>query len=98
MTLAQRGRRVTLVGLALLAGGYVRALVYTPGGLHQGPAQKIFYVHVPAAWAAMLALGLVGLTRILYLLVKDPRYDPFAAASAEGGTAFSLVMATTGPV
>ena len=98
MTLAQRGRRVTLVGLALLAGVYVRALVYTPVELHQGPAQKIFYVHVPAAWSAMLAMGLVGLTSILYLLVKDPRYDRFAAASAEVGTAFSLVMLTTGPI
>ncbi|MGE5759610.1 MAG: cytochrome c biogenesis protein CcsA, partial [Gemmatimonadota bacterium] len=29
---------------------------------------------------------------------KDPRYDRFAAASAEVGTAFSLVMLTTGPL
>ena len=98
MSLAQRGRWVTLVGLALLAVVYVRALGYTPVELHQGPAQKIFYVHVPAAWSAMLAMGLVGLASILFLLVKDPRYDRFAAASAEVGTAFCLVMLTTGPI
>jgi heme exporter protein C len=98
MSLVQRGRWVTLVGLALLAGVYVRALVFTPVELHQGPAQKIFYVHVPAAWSAMLAMGLVGVASILYLLVKDARYDRFAAASAEVGTAFSLVMLTTGPI
>ncbi len=98
MSLAQRGRWVTLVGLALLAAVYVRALVYTPVELHQGPAQKIFYVHVPAAWSAMLAMGLVGIASILFLLVKDPRYDRFAAASAEVGTAFCLVMLTTGPI
>src|SRR5713101_7688258 len=98
MSLAQRGRWVTLVGLALLAAVYVRALAYTPVELHQGPAQKIFYIHVPAAWSAMLAMGLVGLASILYLLVKDARYDRFAAASAEVGTAFSLVMLTTGPI
>ena len=98
MTLAQRGRWVTLIGLALLAVVYLRALAYTPVELHQGPAQKIFYIHVPAAWSAMLAMGLVGLASILYLLVKDPRYDRFAAASAEVGTAFSLVMLTTGPI
>jgi len=98
MTLASRGRWVTLVGLALLAGVYLRALAYTPVELHQGPAQKIFYIHVPAAWSAMLAMGLVGLASILYLLVKDARYDRFAAASAEVGTAFSLVMLTTGPI
>ncbi len=98
MTLASRGRWVTLIGLALLAVVYLRALGFTPVELRQGPAQRIFYIHVPAAWSAMLAMGLVGLASILYLLVKDPRYDRFAAASAEVGTAFSLVMLTTGPI
>jgi heme exporter protein C len=98
MTLGERGRWTTAVSLLLLAGVYVRALAFTPIEVNQGPAQKIFYVHVPAAWSAMLAMGLVGLASILFLLVKDPRYDRFAAASAEVGTVFSLVMLTTGPL
>jgi heme exporter protein C len=98
MTLGQRGRWTTGVALVLLAGVYVRALAFTPVERLQGPAQKIFYVHVPAAWSAMLAMGLVGLASILFLLVKDPRYDRFAASSAEVGTVFSLVMLTTGPL
>lgn len=98
MTLAQRGRWITAVALLLLAGVYVRALAFTPEEAHQGLAQKIFYVHAPAAWSAMLAMGLVGLASILFLMIKDPRYDRFAAASAEVGTAFSLVMLTTGPI
>ncbi len=98
MSLVQKGRWITLVGLALLAGIYVRALAFTPVERFQGPAQKIFYIHVPAAWSAMLAMALVGLCSILYLILKDPRFDRFAAASAEVGTAFSLVMLTTGPI
>jgi heme exporter protein C len=98
MMIAQRGRWVTLVGLTLLAGVYVRALAFTPLERIQGPAQKIFYVHVPAAWSAMLAMALVGIASILFLLMRDYRYDRFAAASAEVGTAFSLVMLTTGPI
>ena len=98
MTLAQRGRWLTGIGLLLLGGVYVRALAFTPVELHQGPAQKIFYVHVPAAWSSMLAMGLVGLASILYLLVRDTRYDRFAAASAEVGTVFACVMLTTGPL
>jgi len=98
MTIAQRGRWVTLVGLILLAGVYVRAVAFTPLERIQGPAQKIFYVHVPAAWSAMLAMALVGIASILFLLMRDYRYDRFAAASAEVGTAFSLVMLTTGPI
>ena len=98
MNLTRAGRWVTLVGLVGLVAVYVRALAFTPVERFQGPAQKIFYVHVPAAWSAMLAMGLVGLASILYLLLKDPRLDRFAEASAEVGTAFSLVMLTTGPI
>ena len=98
MTLVQRGRWVTGISLLLLGGVYVRALAFTPEERVQGLAQKIFYVHVPSAWSAMLAMGLVGVASILFLFLKDPRYDRFAAASAEVGTAFSLVMLTTGPL
>jgi heme exporter protein C len=98
MNHVRAGRWITALALALLAGVYVRALAFTPVERLQGPAQKIFYVHVPAAWATMLAMGLVGVASILFLLVKDERYDRFAEASAEVGTAFSLVMLTTGPI
>jgi heme exporter protein C len=92
------GRWITAVGLLLLAAVYVRALVYTPIERFQGPAQKIYYVHVPSALMAMLAMGLVGIAGALYLLLKDPRFDRFGEASAEVGTAFSIVMLTTGPI
>jgi heme exporter protein C len=92
------GRWISGVALVLLAGVYVRALVFTPVERSQGLAQKIFYVHVPAAWATMMAMALVGIASILFLLVKDERYDRFAESSAEVGTAFSLVMLTTGPL
>ena len=98
MTLVRAGRWVTLIGLGLLAGVYVRALAFTPVERFQGPAQKIYYVHVPAAVMAMVAMGLVGLAGILYLLLKDERLDRFGEASAEVGTVFSLVMLTTGPL
>jgi len=98
MTLLAKGRWITAAGLAGLAAVYVRALAYTPVERLQGLAQKIFYVHVPAAWSAMLAMGLVGLASILFLLLKDERYDRFAASSAEVGTVFCGVMLTSGPL
>ena len=94
----RRGFGLSAVGLVGLAVVYVVALCYTPIEARQGLAQKIFYLHVPAAWSALLAFSLVGLASVLYLWLHDPRLDRFAAASAEVGVAFSLVMLTTGPI
>lgn len=96
--LVRRGRILTLLGLVAAAGVYILALAFTPVEVRQGPAQKIFYVHAPAAWGALVAFSVVGLVSILYLWLKDERLDLFAASSAEVGIAFSLVMLTTGPI
>lgn len=92
------GVGLTLLGLIAIAAIYVLALAYTPLEVRQGAAQKIFYIHVPAAWSAMLAFTLVGLVSILYLWLRDERLDTFAASSAEVGLVFSLVILTTGPI
>jgi heme exporter protein C len=94
----RRGLTLSAVALLGLAGVYLLALAYTPVEARQGLAQKIFYLHVPAAWSALLAFSLVGLASALYLWLHDPRLDRFAAASAEVGVAFSTVMLTTGPI
>jgi heme exporter protein C len=96
--LTRRGLRISVAALVGLAGVYVLALGYTPVEARQGVAQKIFYLHVPAAWSALMAFSLVGVTSALYLWLHDARLDRFAAASAEVGVAFSAVMLTTGPI
>ena len=98
MSLAQKGRWITLLGLVLLAAVYVRALAFTPVERSQGPAQKIYYLHVPAAIWTETAIILVGLAGIFYLFLKDPRLDRFAEASAEVGTVFATIVLTTGPI
>jgi heme exporter protein C len=96
--IARAGTVVTAIALLGVAGVYVRALVFTPVEVAQGEAQKIFYVHVPAAWAGLMAFFITGLLSILYLWLKDQRIDIAAAASAEVGVAFSVVILTTGPI
>jgi heme exporter protein C len=96
--IVRRGVRLSAAGLVALAAVYVLALGYTPVEARQGLAQKIFYLHVPAAWSALLAFSLVGLSGGLYLWLQDPRLDRFSAASAEVGVAFSAIMLTTGPI
>ena len=96
--LIRRGLALSMGAFAGLAGVYLLALLYTPVEARQGMAQKIFYLHVPAAWTALLAFVLVGVVSAVYLWLHDARLDRFAAASAEVGVAFSAVMLTTGPI
>jgi heme exporter protein C len=96
--IARRGLGISLAALLGLAAVYVLAIGYTPVEARQGVAQKIFYLHVPAAWCALIAFSLVGVASGLYLWLHDPRLDRFAASSAEVGVAFSAVMLTTGPI
>lgn len=96
--IARRGLVLSLLAFAGLAAVYVLALRFTPTEARQGLAQKIFYLHVPAAWSALISFSLVGITSGLYLWLHDPRLDRFAASSAEVGVAFSAVMLTTGPI
>lgn len=95
---ARRGLTLTGVGLLGLAVAFVLALGYTPMERFQGLPQKIFYVHVPAAWCALLSFSLVGIASALYLWLRDPRLDLFAESAADAGLVFSLVMLTTGPL
>ena len=96
--IVRRGLLICAVALLGLAGVYALAIGYAPVEARQGLAQKIFYLHVPAAWSALLSFSMVGISSALYLWLKDARLDRFAASSAEVGVAFSAVMLTTGPI
>jgi heme exporter protein C len=87
----------TAAGAAVLAT-VIRAVYYTPLEAKQGAAQKIFYLHVPAAWVAFLAFFLVAVASGVYLWLRDTRLDRFAESSAEVGVVFTTVVLITGPL
>jgi heme exporter protein C len=87
-----------LLGFICVAAIYVRALLFTPADAVQGETQKILYVHAPAAWVGMMAFITVGIAGVLYLALRDPRLDRFAAASVEVGLVFITVVLITGPI
>ncbi len=70
----------------------------TPPEATQGLAQKIYYLHLPAALNAYIAFAVVAVTSIVYLWLRDPRADRVAEASAEVGLLFTTVVLTTGPI
>jgi heme exporter protein C len=87
----------TIAGAAVI-GTVIRAAYFTPLEAKQGAAQKIFYIHVPAAWVAFLAFFLVAVASGAYLWLRDQRLDRFAESSAEVGVVFTTVVLITGPL
>ena len=87
----------TVAALAVI-GTVVRAAFFTPLEAKQGAAQKIFYIHVPSAWVAFLAFGLVAIASAAFLWLRDQRLDRFAESSAEVGVVFTTVVLITGPL
>jgi heme exporter protein C len=63
-----------------------------------GQLQRIFYFHVPSAWIAYLAFGLVFIASIAYLRTENRRWDLLAESSAELGVVFTTLVLITGPI
>jgi heme exporter protein C len=84
----------------LLAAGFVAGLLaiffWVPTEAFQGVAQRILYVHAPAAWVAYLAFGVVLVGSIGYLKTADIRWDWIAHASARVGVLFTALNLVTG--
>jgi heme exporter protein C len=86
------------VAVLALAGTLLRVAYFTPIEALQGPAQKIFYLHLPSVLVAYIAFGLMALSSVLYLWLRDARLDRMAAINAEVGLVFLSVTLTTGPI
>lgn len=88
-------RVVGLLAGAAVAATVTLALVVAPPDAVQGQAQRLMYLHVPAAWLAYACFAITLVASIVYLLRRDLRSDRLAQAAAElgvGMTALTIVM------
>jgi heme exporter protein C len=92
------GTALAALGLVGMIFVYWLAFFWVPTEASQGVVQRIFYVHVPAAWTAFLAIGIAALTSGMYLWLRDERLDRAALSAAEGGMVFATIVLTTGPL
>lgn len=86
------------VAVVAVAAAYVRAIFFTPPDARQGLAQKIYYLHLPAALNMYIAFIVVAASSLAYLWLRDERADRLAESSAEVGLLFNTVVLTTGPI
>lgn len=98
-----KGFRVSALGLAGLGVAGVVMLhwmvfFWVPTEASMGIIQRVFYIHVPSAWVAFFAFGIVALCSAVYLWLGDDKLDRAAVAAAEGGMVFTTVVLVTGPL
>ena len=98
--LPPKSRRGLYTWLAVAAVAATQALAWlmSPADASMGHTQKIMYVHVPTAWCAFLAFGVVFVYSILYLWKNDQKHDDAALAAAEVGTALTALTLAQGSI
>ncbi len=84
------------VGLTLLF--HWQVFFWVPTEASMGIVQRIFYIHLPGAWIAFLAFGIVAICSAVYLWLGDDKVDHAARAAAEGGLIFTTIVLTSGPL
>lgn len=91
-------RALGLLALAAAIASAVLSLVVSPPDVEQGSLIRLMYVHVPSAWVAYLAFGVVFVASIAYLATRKSRWDRLAAASAEVGVLFTALTIVLGSI
>jgi heme exporter protein C len=95
---AQVTRAIGLAAAAMLVVALVMVFIIAPRAQDEagGEAQRIFYFHVSSAWIGFSAWLVTAFCGIRYLQTRDLKWDRVAAASAEIGVLFIVLVLLTG--
>jgi len=80
----------------LLIAGLTLGLFVAPPDYRQGESVRIMYVHVPAAWMALLVYSSMAAASAVALIWKHPLADLTAKAAAPIGACFTFIALATG--
>jgi heme exporter protein C len=61
-------------------------------------SQRIFFFHVAHAFVLFAAVGVSGITSILYLWKRDPKMDDIASGTTDVAVAFGAAVLATGSI
>ena len=87
-----------IVSVLLLAVALYLALLYAPEELQMGQVQRVFYFHVATAWTALLGFVAAGVTGIVYLVTKDPKWDIVEVSAVEISLVFFFITIVLGSI
>lgn len=86
-----------LVCLAMLMALFC-IFLFAPTEATMGDVQRIFYFHVPAAWASFLGILFLFVFSLLFLSSQRREWDICASSAAEVGAVFCTMVLISGPL
>jgi heme exporter protein C len=86
---------IAAVAAASLLAGLALGFA-APPDYRQGETVRIMFLHVPAAWTAMMAYGLMALASAIGLINRHPLADVAAKTAAPLGAVFTALGLVTG--
>ena len=89
---------ILLVGLVLLCTGSYRGLFVTPPEVHMADVQRIFFIHVPTAWNALLVATGAFVLAIGALLNRRRGWDAAMEASVEVALVLTVMLCIQGAI
>jgi heme exporter protein C len=87
---------LTFASAAIVTYALYLAFFVAPEDYQQGQTVKIMFIHVPAAWLAMMGYGLIAISSFGLLVFRHPLADVSAKAAAPIGAAFTALALITG--
>ena len=96
-----QSRLDTVLGILLVPGmafALYMALIAAPRELTMGDLQRIFYFHVPAAIAGMIAFAVNFIASLMYIIRRNRWWDSLGLSAAEVGVMFFAMVLVTGPI
>ena len=88
-----------IIGAVILTVfGLYQALLAAPPDYQQGEAYRIMFVHVPAAWMALMIYGMMATASVVAIIWRHPLAEIAARAAAPIGAVFTAIALITGSV
>jgi len=87
-----------LIGLGLVLDGQWMGLVDAPRERMMGEVGRVLYVHVPAAWATMVAFLFAFLFAFAFLMTGRRLLDHLVEATVEVGVVLNVLLLATGSI
>ena len=84
--------------IILISVGLWYSLFNSPPDYQQGETVRIMYVHVPAAWMAMMVYLSMTIMSLFALVWRHPLADILSKCSAPIGASFTVIALVTGSI